>query len=332
MSRQLLFLIAALCPAFAQNGVIPAAIGYSEPPALQATPGQVITLFLYGVPSGTDGRLRSAEAGAGDLPTSLAGISVRVFQSGSPAVPAALFSVRQREQCGLSGSITGDQSCLLTLVKIQFPFEFAGDLVLDDRGVYRYTLIALMSIDVDGRLGRRFPMQPIPDNGHILTTCDATWDTATPPEFCARQVYHSDGSLVTPTAPAHPGETLFLLYYGLGRTDQAVPTGQVAPSGAGITELIPDHPRVTLGIETNFLNALSSSPRLPANPDTANATSVPVVSGFLQPGQVGIYQVNFTIPTVQGSIMDCGGEVRSNSILLATTSQGVEAVALCVEP
>jgi hypothetical protein len=329
MKRQLLLIIACACQALAQNSVIPAAMGYTEPPVFQAAPGQVVTLFLFGVP-GLDGRLRSAQAPDGDLPTSLAGISMHVFQGDSPRVAAGIFAVRQLELCGLAGTITGDQSCLLTLVKIQFPYEFSGDPVLRDSGSYTYQLPALLSIDVDGRRGRQFPLQPIPDSGHILTTCDASWDTKTY-SICDRLVYHADGSVVTPAAPANAGETVYVLYYGLGRTDPAIATGQVSPAGINATELIPDHPRVTLGIEANFLNALSSEPRQLFNPETAKATPVPVTSAVLAPGQIGIYQVSFIIPAPSDALIPCGGEVRSNSLLLASTSQGVESIGFCIQ-
>jgi hypothetical protein len=330
LNRRSLLIMAVLCPAFAQNGVIPVSIGYTEPSALQAAPGQVATLFLYGIPLGLDGRLRFAQAVPGALPTSLAGISVRVFQSNSSALPSGIFAVRQIEQCGLSGTITADQACLLTLVKVQLPFEFVGDLLPGAQGSYTYQLPALFSIDVDGRPGRQFPLQPLPDNAHILTTCDASWDTSTS-SVCDRQVYHSDGSIVTQDAPAQVGETLSVLHYGLGRPDPAIPTGQTSAVGVAATDPIPNHPRVTIGIEPNFLNALSSTPRATLNPRTATTTPVPITSAMLLSGQIGIYQVSFTIPAPSVALIPCGNGVRSNSLLLAATSQGVESMGLCIQ-
>lgn len=156
------------------------------------------------------------------------------------------------------------------------------------------------------------------------------WDTKTS-SVCDRQVYHPDGSVVTQQAPAKVGETVYVLYYGLGKTAPAVPTGQTSPAGASTTDIIPNYPRLTVEIEPNFLNALSSLPRSTFNPETANAPLVPIASAALLPGQVGIYQVNFTIPAPKDSIYPCGGEVRSNTLLLAATSQGVEGMGLCVQ-
>jgi len=73
----------------------------------------------------------------------------------------------------------------------------------------------------------------------VLTTCDASWDTSTS-SVCDRQVFHSDGSVVTRNAPAKADETLYVLSYGLGRTDPVVETGHPSPEGALMTDLIPN--------------------------------------------------------------------------------------------
>jgi hypothetical protein len=327
---QLLLIVGAICPAFAQSSALPIALGYTEPPAFLAAPGQVVTLFLDDVPIGTDGSFRSAQTPAGALPTSLAGIAVRISQGNSPDMQAGILAIRQQEPCGLSGLQAGDAGCLLTLLKIQVPFELAGDPVSSDQKTYSYAPPALLSIDVDGRRGRGFPLQPVPDNGHVLTTCDASWDTKAS-SICDRQVYHLDGSVVTEQAPATVGETLHVLFYGLGRTDPLVTTGQASPAGAAITDLIPNVPRVSLGIATNFLNSLSSAPRTSFIPETVGESLVPITSASLVAGQIGICQVSFTIPPVKDAIIPCSAEVKSNSRLIATTSQGAEGIGLCVQ-
>jgi hypothetical protein len=327
--RQLLVLIGVLCPTFAQNGAIPITMGYLEPAPFQAAPGQVVTLFLDNIPQDAGGVPRSAQAAAGDLPTNLAGISVRIIQSDGSEVLAPIFSVRQQLACGLSGLIAGDAACVLTLIKVQIPFELQGDLVRRDEKSYSYALPALVSIDVDGRRGRGFALQPLPDDTHVLTTCDATWDTHGT-SICDRQAYHSGGSVVSPNAPAQVGEVLYVLAYGLGKPNPAVATGQASPEGATVTDLIPGYPRVTLGMVTNFVNVVSSGPRTSFNPQAANAARADITSASLLPGQTGIYQLSFVVPVPKDSVIPCGDEVRSNSLLLVTTSQGVEGIGLCV--
>ena len=82
---------------------------------------------------------------------------------------------------------------------------------------------------------------------------------------------------------------------------------------------------------TNFVNALSSAPRVAFNPETSNATPLPITAASLLSGQIGIYKVSFTLPVPKDPIIPCGGDVRSNSLLFVTTSQGVEAIGLCVQ-
>jgi hypothetical protein len=329
MKSQLALLITTLCPLFAQNVALPIAMGYTEPAPFQAAPGQVVTLFLDDISFGADGGFRSAQAGAGDLPQRLAGISVRITKLDGSEMQAPIFAVQQKPLCGLSGLQAGDAGCLLTLVKVQIPFELPGDLMLDSQNIYTLPLPALISIDVDGRRGRGFPLQPLPDNGHVLNNCDASWDTSNS-SVCSRQVFHPDGSVVTRDAAAKAGETLYLLSYGLGRTDPIVETGHPSPDGAMVTDPIPNTPRVTLGIVTNFVNALSSAPRIAFNPES-NTTPVPITAASLFLDQIGIYKVSFTLPIPKDPIIPCDGDVRSNSLLLVTTSLGVEAIGLCVQ-
>jgi hypothetical protein len=41
--------------------------------------------------------------------------------------------------------------------------------------------------------------------------------------------------------------------------------------------------------------------------------------------------VTFTLRGIQDPIIPCGGDRRSNSLLLVATSEGVEAIGLCVQ-
>ena len=330
MKLPFVLLIPTLCPLFAQNVALPLAMGYSEPAPFAAAPGQVVTLFLDDISFGAEGGFRFAQAGAGDLPQSLAGISIRITTLDGSEMQAPIFAVQQKRLCGLSGLEAGDAGCLLTLVKAQIPFELPGDLVFGGQKMYTLPLPALISIDVDGRRGRGFPLQPLPDNGHVLTTCDASWDTSTS-SVCDRQVFHADGSTVTRNAPANAGETLYVLSYGLGRTDPMVATGRPSPDGAMITDPIPNSPRVTIGMVTNFLNTLSSGPRTTIDPEAANATPVPITAASLLSGQIGIYKVSFTLPMPKDPIIPCDSNVKSNALVLVTTSQGSEAIGLCLQ-
>ena len=322
--------VSIVCPLFGQTAALPITMGYTEPAPFQAAPGQVVTLFLDDVSFADNGAFRSAQAGSGDLPRSLAGISVRITQLDGSELPAPIFAVQQKRLCGLSGLQAGDAGCLLTLVRLQVPFELAGDLLLGNQKTYTLPLPAQISIDVDGRRGRGFPLQPLPDNAHVLTTCDSSWDTSAS-SICDRQVFHLDGSVVNADSPAKAGESLYVLSYGLGRTDPVVSSGHPSPDGAAITDPIPNSRRVALGLVTNFVNASSSAPRTAFNPDSINATPLEITTASLVADQIGVYKVSFTMAVPEDPIVPCGGGVKSNGIILVTTSQGVETIGLCVQ-
>ena len=137
--------------------------------------------------------------------------------------------------------------------------------------------------------------------------------------------------MVTQNAPAKAGETLYVLSYGLGRTDPAVKTGHPSPDGAVITDLVPNSPRVALGLVPNFANALSSAPRAAFNPAVPNAIPLPITAASLLSQQIGIYRLSFILPIPKDPLIPCDGDIRSNSILLVTTSQGVETIGFCIQ-
>jgi hypothetical protein len=315
--------LAGLSSAFAQTSAVLTGAGYSAPVPFQAAPGQVLTLFLHGVPAASDGTLRSSQAAGTPVPTALAGITLKVTQGQDPATAVPLFAVRQENECGQSDAI--DPACLLTAVKIQVPFEINGDVIPTDPLHYISAPAAMVSVEVDGRTGRAFPFQPIPDNAHVLTDCDASWDTRSS-SVCNRHVYHSDGRIVDEQAPAKAGEAVAVYLYGLAQTSPPAQTGQGSPVGAAVTDLL-GHTRVAAWFQKDFLNASSSSPR--AYTSSSDAVPATITSAGLFRGQVGIYQVNLTLPDVVSSTFPCGGDVHSNAILSISTSQGSEGIAIC---
>jgi uncharacterized protein (TIGR03437 family) len=85
---------------------------------------------------------------------------------------------------------------------------------------------------------------------------------------------HEGGAPVTLANPAAPGETVFVLAYGLGATAPIVPAGTPAPSNPPAATVAA--PVVNLG--------------------GSQATGV---SAALAPGQIGLYFVSFTVPLNQ---------------------------------
>lgn len=89
----------------------------------------------------------------------------------------------------------------------------------------------------------------------------------------------SDYTLVTPDNPASPGESLIGYATGLPTPSPAVPTGQAVP----LSPLYPV-PQTAEGLTGTTLNLLVQD-------------NVPLSVGFmgLAPGEVGVYQINFTL-------------------------------------
>ena len=78
----------------------------------------------------------------------------------------------------------------------------------------------------------------------------------------------ADYSLVTTTNPAHPGEVLIMYLEGMGATNPPVLSGTPAPFAPAIAQ-----PTVSVG-----------------------GQNAAIAYAGLTPGDVGVYQINFTVP------------------------------------
>ncbi len=107
---------------------------------------------------------------------------------------------------------------------------------------------------------------------------------------------HADGSYVTAGSPAAPGEIVTIYLAGMGLTDTPVQTGAVAPSNPLAHPLV--QPTVTVNGE-------------PAQISFAGLT----------PQAVGLYQINFAVPTDAAAgnqtLVVAQGTVQSNSGTIA---------------
>jgi uncharacterized protein (TIGR03437 family) len=81
----------------------------------------------------------------------------------------------------------------------------------------------------------------------------------------------SNATIVTTSNPIHRGDTVTVYLTGLGQTSPAVEAGLPSPSDPLATTLMT--PRLELG-----------------------GVALPVLFSGLTPGQVGVYQINTTIP------------------------------------
>lgn len=289
-----LFALGALALRGQQTIATPAAVGsrYSVPVPVSAAPGQILTFILQGLGTGITQPIE-AQGGA-SLPTTLGGISAVLTEKGlevtaTDAVP--LLEVRPLST--LSGGNAGTK---LVAATVQMPLEL---LPFNPHapGLPAFGTLEFADTNLPaGSQGAAVELYPVNDRVHILTNCDTVTGSgilAPQQQFtgipCPGLVTHGDGSPVTASKPAQPGEELVLYAVGLGQTNPPQQTGQPASSAA---------PTVTpMTLDFNYRsNALATKPGPSAPPAPyAGAT----------PGFAGLYQVNFTVPPVPSGTPAC---------------------------
>lgn len=104
---------------------------------------------------------------------------------------------------------------------------------------------------------------------------------------------HADGSLVTSGSPAKPGEALVCFLAGMGQTDTPVASGTASPSDPLA------HPQMAPTV-------------------TINGTNATVLFAGLTPTAVGLYQINFQVPSNAPSA-DLSMIVAQNGVVSNTT-------------
>jgi uncharacterized protein (TIGR03437 family) len=153
-------------------------------------------------------------------------------------------------------------------VNIQIPFELAPNQF--------YPVVATLN-----------GLSSVPDK---FLVAPATPGVIAFPDGTAK-AQHGDGSFVTATSPAKPGETLAVYLVGMGLTNPVVASGVGAPFNP--------HPIVT-SPPTVTVDGTQASLQFP---------------GGLVGGSVGLYQINFTVP--QGA--------RTGTLNLVVTQNGFTA-------
>jgi uncharacterized protein (TIGR03437 family) len=120
---------------------------------------------------------------------------------------------------------------------------------------------------------------------------------------------HANGSLVTQSNPAQPGETIVLALTGMGSVTPPIVDGSIGPSGP-------------LSYANNFTTA--NELLVYFNDYINNSTQQQATVSFagLYPGLAGLYQMNVVVPTTVGP-----GDVY---IEVITDEADVEEVTVCV--
>jgi uncharacterized protein (TIGR03437 family) len=254
--------------------------GYLFPAPISVAPGQVITVFATGVGSTLT---QPVFAGAGKLPTSLAGISVTLMQETN--IPAPILEVSPETTCSNCGPMTA--------ITIQIPYELYQ--IPPNGGLVQSVSFFVTE---NGVAGFSNYVIPVPVQVHILTVCDTVLGGSGTAR-CPWEVTDANGTLVSNANPASEGEELVLYAVGLGATNPAVPTGQPT------TQPTPTAAAFRLGF--NFqLDAVPSVP-------PSSQTVAPLFTG-LTPGYPGLYQINFVVPHVPAGLPACSAPQESDVI------------------
>jgi uncharacterized protein (TIGR03437 family) len=316
--------LSALGQSASPNTIVGA--GYVFPTPLSIAPGQIITVFAAGVGSTLT---QSVFAGAGKLPTSLAGISVTIRQGKD--IPAPVIEVSPVTTCGAGCGV-------ITAITIQIPYGLLtvcnpSEMVCPS-STPNFVVATEFFVTENGVGGTLSALTPQPDQVHILTVCDTVLPGGSgyspvggPP--CQPVVTHANGMLVSNMSPATVGEELVAYAVGLGATNPAAPSGQPAAQPTPTAE--------SFTLDFNFhANALASRPLVSQATAIIAPPPIPLFTG-LTPGYPGLYQINFIVPPVPGGMPPCAsgqanllGLVNTNLTVSVEGSASFDGAAICV--
>ncbi|MGP0074596.1 MAG: hypothetical protein ACLPWF_21990 [Bryobacteraceae bacterium] len=189
-------------------------------------------------------------------------------------------------------------------------------------------------IFVNGVASQSVGVQGFADQVHFLSACDVIVAGANPSLQlngglpCTPMVTHADGRPVSNILPAQAGEELVAYATGLGVTNPALTAGQPAAQSS---------PTVTaFGIDFNFrANALATMPGA-----IGASTGTPLFTGATK-GYIGLYQINFIVPTPPVGLQPCvdnaavpppGLAVKSNLTVSVGSYYSFDGAGICVRP
>ena len=155
---------------------------------------------------------------------------------------------------------------------------------------------------------------------------------------------HADGTPVSAESPAKAGETVIIYAFGLGHVTPAVKTGEATPIPAPVLYFDSPFFGRTVDLQYDFrVNASPSRPYL--NPIATGPVRVrnPRFAG-LTPGEVGLYQINVTLPDAfppverctspadKGTLSSIFFPVVSNLTIDLGGISSFDGAAICVQP
>jgi uncharacterized protein (TIGR03437 family) len=156
-------------------------------------------------------------------------------------------------------------SCL-TVNGVPLPMLFVSSNQINAQLPFNVDGSATMVLRTPGGISDNYLFSILPAAPSVFRS-----GTAGPDTGIATVVRAENNELVTPTNPIHPGDTITIFATGLGRTTPNVDAGVPAPTSPQSSALI--QPVVSLGGSQLFLSFAG-----------------------LAPGQIGVYQINATVP------------------------------------
>ncbi len=157
------------------------------------------------------------------------------------------------------------ESCL-TVNGVAVPMLFVSSTQINGQLPFNVDGTAVMTLRTPGGISDNFYFSIYPAAPSIFRS-----GTAGPMTGLATVVRTDNNELVTPTNPLHPDDSIIIYATGLGRTDPPTDAGLPAPADPLLSAII--QPIVTVG-----------------------GTPLNVTYAGLVPGEVGVYQINATVP------------------------------------
>jgi uncharacterized protein (TIGR03437 family) len=196
----------------------------------------------------------------------------------SPGIIAQVFGTGLSATTGSTGTLPLPKNFNNTFAQIgafQAPLYFlsSGQLNIQIPAELATTQQVALVLSVNNALTVPITLDLVPTAPGVLSLLDGP----TPPSVqngAHMIAQHLDGTLVTSSKPGKVGEFLVMYLVGLGATNPAVPSGQPAPSDPNGLAQVTHQPTVTV--------------------DSLQST---VFFAGLTPGFVGLYQIDFQVPT-----------------------------------
>jgi uncharacterized protein (TIGR03437 family) len=267
-------LLVCYLPAFSQSSGAIVGVDYGPVEEIKGAPGQIITLRVYGV--GRD-VTQTVRANTTPLPTVLANISLTLHPD-QVSLPILAISPVLRG---------------LMLITVQIPFDISF--------VPEVTRNRSIVVSENGVAGENIRFRTAANSVHILRNCD-THLVRSDTLLCGISVVaHADGSLVTQTNPARPGEEVTIQAVGLGVTEPRQRAGETTQNFVPLARPLLADFDFTPNAPPKDVRGLSLD------------NALPTTAAGLAPGTIGIYQVKVRIPAVMPRpTVPCSDHVKSN--------------------